>query len=69
MRRSKLKYSHSINMGRAPVRAYFEEALQVFVENKDKFSEVISHRLPMSDAAQGYALFNTQEARKVVLKP
>ena len=56
-------------MGRAPVRAVFEEALQLFVAHKDKFSDVVSHRLSMSDAANGYALFDTQQARKVVLKP
>lgn len=56
-------------MGRAPVRAVLEEALEVFVENKSKFADVISHRLPLADAAEGYRLFDTQEARKVILRP
>lgn len=59
----------SVNFGRAPVRAVFEDAMQVFVANKDKFSNVISHRLPMADAAEGYALFDKQIARKVLLIP
>jgi len=56
-------------MGRAPVRAVLEESLQVFAENKAKFSNAISHRLPLVEAALGYKLFSTQEARKVVLRP
>lgn len=56
-------------MGRAPVRAVIEEALPVFIENKDKFAEAVSHKLPLAEAAKGYALFDTQEARKVVLIP
>ncbi|RDL30990.1 Uncharacterized protein BP5553_09779 [Venustampulla echinocandica] len=59
----------SINFGRAPVRAVFEEAMHFFVENKSRFSEVISHRLSLAEAAKGYAIFDKQEARKVVLKP
>lgn len=60
---------YSLNMGRAPVRAVFEEALQVLAENKEKLADVISHRLPLTEAAEGYRLFDTQVARKVVLRP
>lgn len=59
----------NLNMGRAPVRAILEEALPVFVANKSKFADVISHRLALTDAAKGYELFSTAEARKVVLRP
>lgn len=41
----------------------------MFVENKSKFVDVISHRLPLTEAPLGYKLFDTQEARKVVLRP
>lgn len=41
----------------------FEEALELFVANKEKLLEVISHRLPMSEAAQSYALFDVQSAK------
>ncbi|POR32510.1 Zinc-dependent alcohol dehydrogenase [Tolypocladium paradoxum] len=64
-----IKLLLSLSMGRAPVRAVLEEALKVFVENKSKFVGVISHRLPLVEAAVGYKLFDTQEARKVVLRP
>jgi threonine dehydrogenase-like Zn-dependent dehydrogenase len=30
---------------------------------------IISHRMPLSDAAEGYALFDSKEALKVVLDP
>ena len=30
---------------------------------------LISHRLPLEDAAEGYALFDRREATKVVLEP
>ncbi|KAL1887549.1 hypothetical protein Sste5346_010161 [Sporothrix stenoceras] len=59
----------NLNMGRAPVRAVLEEALEVFVQNKNKFTNAISHRLPLEDAAMGYELFSTQKARKVILRP
>ncbi|KAK5278564.1 hypothetical protein LTR14_012443, partial [Exophiala xenobiotica] len=52
------------NKGRAPAGAIFDEALPVFVENKDKFEGFITHRLPLEEAAKGYDLFDTQEARK-----
>lgn len=61
--------THSFNMGRAPVAAVYEEALQVIVENKHQFKDFITHRLPLAEAANGYALFDTQQARKVVLRP
>lgn len=60
---------YSFNMGRAPVGAVFDEALQVFIKNKKKFEGLITHRLPMEEAAKGYVLFSTQQARKVVLRP
>jgi threonine dehydrogenase-like Zn-dependent dehydrogenase len=30
---------------------------------------LISHRLPLADAAEGYALFDRREATKVLLLP
>jgi threonine dehydrogenase-like Zn-dependent dehydrogenase len=32
-------------------------------------SPVISHRMPLEDAAEGYALFDRRQATKVVLLP
>ncbi|OQV08807.1 hypothetical protein CLAIMM_13025 [Cladophialophora immunda] len=59
----------NINLGRAPVQAVFNEALEIVVANKEKLSSMITHRLPMSKAAYGYEIFEKQLARKVILKP
>ncbi|KAI1610531.1 chaperonin 10-like protein [Exophiala viscosa] len=59
----------NINLGRAPVRTVYDEALEVVVANKDKLSGMITHRLPLSQAAHGYDIFEKQQARKVILIP
>lgn len=59
----------SINLGRAPVRSVFDEALEIAVVNEAKLTAMITHRLPLSEAAQGYSMFEKQQARKVVLIP
>ncbi|KAK5223739.1 hypothetical protein LTR72_005125 [Exophiala xenobiotica] len=61
--------SLNINLGRAPVRTVFDEALEVLAANKDKMSNMITHRLPLSEAAKGYEMFEKQQARKVILIP
>jgi len=60
--------SRSMNLGRAPVTAVFDEALELLMVNRKKFSGFVTHRLPLAEAAEGYRLFEKQEARKVVLK-
>lgn len=55
-------------MGRAPVKAVFAEALELFTSRQDMFVDFISHRLPLAEAARGYELFESQEARKVLLQ-
>ncbi|OCT51771.1 alcohol dehydrogenase [Cladophialophora carrionii] len=57
----------SMSFGRAPVRAVFEDALALLRANQDKLQSFITHRLPLSSAAQGYELFDKQMARKVLL--
>lgn len=54
-------------MGRAAVRPVFGEALRVFADNQDKFTDFISHRMPLADAALGYEIFEKHQAQKVVL--
>ncbi|BCS28066.1 alcohol dehydrogenase family protein [Aspergillus puulaauensis] len=58
----------NLNMGRAPVKAVFEEALELFTFHRTMFTDFISHRLPLAEAARGYELFESQEARKVLLQ-
>ncbi|CAI7606242.1 unnamed protein product [Penicillium manginii] len=56
-----------INMGRAAARPVFGEALKVFSENQDKFSDFITHRMPLADAPIAYQIFEKHQARKVIL--
>ncbi|KFY85773.1 hypothetical protein V500_08142 [Pseudogymnoascus sp. VKM F-4518 (FW-2643)] len=59
----------NVNFGRAPVRAVFREALECLLANQDKLQGFVTHHLSMSEAASGYAMFEKQKARKVVLIP
>ncbi|KEF56200.1 uncharacterized protein A1O9_07781 [Exophiala aquamarina CBS 119918] len=59
----------NINFGRAPVRTVFNEAMEVVAANKEKLASMVTHRLPLSEAAHGYEIFERQLARKVILKP
>lgn len=54
-------------MGRAPARRVFNDALDVLIANADKVREFVTHKLPVSEAAKGYEIFEKQQARKVVL--
>lgn len=51
------------------MRTVYDEALEIVVANKDKLSSMITHRLPFSQAAKGYEMFEKQQARKVILIP
>ncbi|PVH72276.1 GroES-like protein [Cadophora sp. DSE1049] len=59
----------NINLGRAPARAVYDEALEVLIAHKTQLSDFISHRMPMSEAPHAYEIFEKQQARKVVLLP
>jgi threonine dehydrogenase-like Zn-dependent dehydrogenase len=55
--------------GVCPVHAWWVRALDA-VRSRDIDPEpLISHRLPLEDAVEGYALFDRREATKVVLIP
>jgi threonine dehydrogenase-like Zn-dependent dehydrogenase len=54
-------------MGRAAARPVFGEALKVFAENQDKFGDLITHRMPLTDAPTAYEMFEKHQARKVIL--
>lgn len=47
----------------------FDEALEIAVANEAQLTSMITHRLPLEEAASGYAMFEKQLARKVVLIP
>ncbi|KAK0630598.1 chaperonin 10-like protein [Bombardia bombarda] len=58
-----------IQMGRCPVRSVFLEALAVLVKNQHKFSFMFEKMMPLSDAVEGYDLFDKMKVQKVVFKP
>ena len=56
--------------GQTPVQAYWELLLKLIQEGKLTPEMVITHELPLTDAAKGYKIFNDKEdgCVKVVLK-
>ena len=55
--------------GMANVQAHWEDALSAVSSGQVDPVGVITHRMPLEDAAKGYELFAAREAMKVVLKP
>lgn len=55
--------------GICPVHAWWERAMAEVVAGRIDPLPVISHRLPLSDAARGYELFDSRAATKVLLEP
>jgi threonine dehydrogenase-like Zn-dependent dehydrogenase len=55
--------------GICPVHAWWERAMHEVRAGRLEPDPLISHRLPLADAADGYALFDRREATKVVLVP
>lgn len=56
-------------MGRCPVRSIFLDALAVLAKNQDKFSFMFDKIMPLTDAPEGYDLFNKMKVQKVVFTP
>jgi threonine dehydrogenase-like Zn-dependent dehydrogenase len=55
--------------GICPVHAWWDRSMEAVVAGKIDPLPIISHTLPLSDAAQGYELFDSRRATKVLLKP
>jgi threonine dehydrogenase-like Zn-dependent dehydrogenase len=57
--------------GQAPAHKHIDKLLQYVVEGKVKLDDVISHKLPLAEAAHGYDIFRNKKdnCTKVVLKP
>jgi threonine dehydrogenase-like Zn-dependent dehydrogenase len=55
--------------GLTPVLAWWERATTALERGEVDPTPLISHRLPLEDAAEGYALFDRREATKVLLRP
>jgi S-(hydroxymethyl)glutathione dehydrogenase/alcohol dehydrogenase len=61
----------TLKMGQAPVIHYIPELYQWIINNKFDPTDIITHKLPLSQAEQGYEVFDTKTdgCIKVVLKP
>jgi len=57
-----------IQMGRCPVRSIFPEALKLLEENQDLLDFVFGKIMPLSDAVEGYEIFDKMIAQKVVFE-
>ena len=55
--------------GMANVQAHWDKALLAVAKGDVDPTKIITHRLPLDDAAEGYELFRSREAMKVVLTP
>jgi threonine dehydrogenase-like Zn-dependent dehydrogenase len=55
--------------GLTPVLSWWERAMDALERGEADPTPLISHRLPLSSAAEGYALFDDRTATKVVLEP
>ncbi len=55
--------------GMANVQATWDEALSAIAANEIDPTLAITHRLPLEEAVEGYRLFESREAMKVVLQP
>ncbi len=61
----------TFKMGQTHVQKVMPELLEAIGEGKLKPEIIISHRLPLADAARGYQVFNDrqEDCRKVILTP
>lgn len=61
----------TIRQGQAPVLNYIDKLIGLVKEEKVVLNDIISHTLPLSEAAKGYKIFDKKEddCVKVVLKP
>jgi len=55
--------------GVTPVHAWWERTRDELVAGRVDPLPLVSHRLPLADAARGYELFDRREATKVLLAP
>ena len=58
-----------IMTGLAHIHAWWEQGMQAVVDGTIDPVPLISHRLPLDDAVEGYRMFDQREATKVLLKP
>jgi S-(hydroxymethyl)glutathione dehydrogenase/alcohol dehydrogenase len=60
-----------IRAGQAPVHKYIDHLAELVTSGKVKLNDIITHRMPLSDAPEAYKIFNEKKDNcvKVILKP
>lgn len=60
-----------MSFGQAPVQKYIDDLIRFLEEGKIQLDDIITHRLPLSEAPHGYEIFAEKKDNcvKVVLKP
>ncbi|WND80459.1 zinc-dependent alcohol dehydrogenase [Lysobacter capsici] len=61
----------TFKMGQTHVQKYLPELMELVADGQLKPEEIITHRMPLYEAAQAYQIFDNkeQQCRKVVLRP
>jgi threonine dehydrogenase-like Zn-dependent dehydrogenase len=67
--RDSLSKDVSFRVGLANIHRDIDTTLKLVSSGRIDPSVVVSHRLGLSDAVEGYRLFDTREASKVILTP
>jgi threonine dehydrogenase-like Zn-dependent dehydrogenase len=57
-----------LQMGRCPVRSIFPQALELLKKEQDKLGFMFDKIMPLSDALEGYDIFDNMKAQKVVFE-
>ncbi|OBT62381.1 hypothetical protein VE03_08427 [Pseudogymnoascus sp. 23342-1-I1] len=58
----------TVQMGRCPVRSIFPEALKLLQEKQHLLGFMFDKIMPLSEAVEGYEIFDKMQAQKVVFK-
>ncbi|KAL1857686.1 hypothetical protein Daus18300_010206 [Diaporthe australafricana] len=58
-----------LQMGRCPVRSLFPESLALLAKSQDKLSFMFDKIMPLSEAVEGYELFDKMKVQKVIFTP
>lgn len=61
----------SLKMGICPAQAYVDRIMKILIDKRIDADDIISHRLPISEAPYAYEIFDKKEDNciKVILKP
>jgi len=58
----------TIQMGRCPVKSLFPKALAMLQKHQDKLDFMCDKIMPMSQAVEGYDIFNSYKVQKVIFE-